>query len=297
MLEIFSPEDFNRREAYRDEVDPKSTQLIAVLAPYNFKERIRCGLSNCHTPHNFGYLIRTADGRETNIGNKCGRKHFGSDFVIQRDIEEKRRKRFLQMQALKVLQERRDELLRRISGLKNGPFGVTWLQRSKRAFRNEVTVPLFQQLVARAKRGDVVVSDIRERSEKEIKRLQELNPGLKREKWRYEATPVGSFVGLEALAIEIDAIFGSGLENMLDTFFAIDIDTLSNKDLSLWANWSNGIENAFQQTEVALAAGRHFFQKANFELLPYLTIDRRLKIRLTDLAWNVEKGGPAKYWA
>ena len=36
--------------------------------------------------HNYGYLVLLSDGTETNIGNKCGKKHFGTDFEDSKKI-------------------------------------------------------------------------------------------------------------------------------------------------------------------------------------------------------------------
>lgn len=294
MLEIHSPSDFDSRERYTTSIDPKSSQLVAVLSPYRFKDKIHCGLTSCRTPHNFGYLILTADGRETNIGNDCGRKHFGKEFTTQRNIEEKKRKRLQQIQTLKNIHCNKEELLRRIADLGNRPYGVAWLLRSRISLPQAITPQLYHQLNARARRGDTEVSEIRERSDKEIKRLQELNPGSKRDKWRYEATHVGTFTGLEGLAFEASSVFVIGLEQKLRILLASDIDRLSGKELSVWVNWSNGIEHAFQQTEAALLSFGQFFQSANFKLLPHLTTDENLKRKLAALIWDEKKGEFAK---
>jgi len=140
------------------------------------------------------------------------------------------------------------------------------------------------------------VSEIRERSEKEIKRLQDLNPGTKRDKWRYDATSVGTLVGLNGFAFDASNIFFDGVEQKLHTLLKANIEDLPSKALGVWVTWSNGIENLFQQTDDALSDAIRFFQQQNFELFPYLTTDNKLKRKLTSLAWNIEKGVPAKSW-
>lgn len=69
---ITSWEDIFGRSAYASDVDGTKTELLDVIAPYRGLQPAKpCGLTNCHTPHNNGYLIVTADNRETNIGADC----------------------------------------------------------------------------------------------------------------------------------------------------------------------------------------------------------------------------------
>ena len=83
---IASWDDIFGRSAYATDVDGVKTNLLAVIAPYRGLHPAKpCGLTNCHTPHNNGYLIVTDDGRETNIGANCGKKHF-PEFGINRDL-------------------------------------------------------------------------------------------------------------------------------------------------------------------------------------------------------------------
>ena len=47
-----------------------------VAAGCSFKEEESCGLKNCHSPHKYGFIIRTATGEYYNIGQHCGKKYF-----------------------------------------------------------------------------------------------------------------------------------------------------------------------------------------------------------------------------
>ncbi|EDX0374122.1 hypothetical protein AU693_003922 [Salmonella enterica subsp. diarizonae] len=51
-----------------------------IIGYYQFKEELHCGLSGCNQPHQKGYIVRTTEGIETNIGNKCGKNEFGVEF-------------------------------------------------------------------------------------------------------------------------------------------------------------------------------------------------------------------------
>ncbi|MEF9443407.1 hypothetical protein OWT26_25875 [Burkholderia sp. 1A5] len=82
------------RAGFTNDLDPKQHELKAIIGRYAFRDKLRCGLSSCHTPHNRGYIVVTKSGLETNIGKDCGKTHFGVDFndmsrQFERDVTEK----------------------------------------------------------------------------------------------------------------------------------------------------------------------------------------------------------------
>ena len=86
--------DITERPGFSGDLDPSESKLDAIIGRYAFKDYVRCGLSNCHTPHGRGYIVVTKDGHETNIGKDCGKNYFGVDFEtlsnkFDRDITEK----------------------------------------------------------------------------------------------------------------------------------------------------------------------------------------------------------------
>ena len=84
FVEIESWEDLITRPGYRDKIDPSKVQIKQILGLYKLPDKHSCGIKNCGTPHNRGYLVSTTDGYETNIGNRCGAKIFGVDFTEAR---------------------------------------------------------------------------------------------------------------------------------------------------------------------------------------------------------------------
>jgi hypothetical protein len=71
-------EEFRNRDAYRYDLDPDAHKLQEIIGDYklNKAEQLQCGLKGCHSWHWHGYVVRTADGLETNIGRDCGKTHF-----------------------------------------------------------------------------------------------------------------------------------------------------------------------------------------------------------------------------
>src|SRR5262245_30741678 len=82
------------------ELDPETARLDAIIGSYLMPEEVPCGLSNCRQPHNRGYLVTTKDGRVTNMGQYCGRRHFAVDFetlrrTFDRDTLRKQRRELI----------------------------------------------------------------------------------------------------------------------------------------------------------------------------------------------------------
>ena len=89
LIRVANWEDILGRPRYTQDLDPKQHKLQSILGRYIFKDPVRCGLSDCHTLHQKGYLVLTKDNRETNIGKDCGRRYFGVDFdTLSRQFEQ-----------------------------------------------------------------------------------------------------------------------------------------------------------------------------------------------------------------
>jgi len=94
IVKVDTWEDIVQRPFYRGDLDPGKHELGSIIGRYLFGEKVRCGLSNCHTPHGRGFLVKTKDGLETNIGKDCGSTYFGVDFddqsrQFERDLAER----------------------------------------------------------------------------------------------------------------------------------------------------------------------------------------------------------------
>jgi hypothetical protein len=120
------------RAGFTDDLDPKQHELKAIIGRYAFRDKLRCGLSSCHTPHNRGYIVVTKSGLETNIGKDCGKTHFGVDFndmsrQFERDVTEKENR-----ETLWSFHFRLDELAQTIEGIRKGYRGADWLYKRSR---------------------------------------------------------------------------------------------------------------------------------------------------------------------
>ncbi len=73
LTTVDSWEDIEARAGFVTNLNPAEHKLESIIGRYLFKDKIRCGLSNCHSPHAKGYIVTTKEGLSTNIGKDCGK--------------------------------------------------------------------------------------------------------------------------------------------------------------------------------------------------------------------------------
>ena len=77
-LSFTTHEEITSRPSWVGEIDAAKHPLLRIVGDYSFPKDLewKCGLKGCRTPHQKGFVIVTADGLETHIGNICGANHF-----------------------------------------------------------------------------------------------------------------------------------------------------------------------------------------------------------------------------
>lgn len=104
-----APQDFRLRPGYQENIALPSGHSFAIIGGYRFKKLnwLRCGISNCKTLHGNGYVIRSAEGLETNIGHCCGLTQMGAEWkeMLER-FESRRREEALQDVLARVIATR-----------------------------------------------------------------------------------------------------------------------------------------------------------------------------------------------
>jgi len=126
-------EEVQSYPGYRFDIDPHATDLVGMIGSYYLNPMVPCGLSSCHTKHMRGYVVVTADGEITNIGNDCGRKHFPEGWAVHRNALESRHRiqRYREVIAACVANKHEfDERLRHLKERPCGGHGNTRLRRS-----------------------------------------------------------------------------------------------------------------------------------------------------------------------
>jgi len=89
-----APQDFRIRPGYRENISLPPGHTFTIIGGYRFKQLnwLRCGIQTCKTMHGNGYVIRSAEGLETNIGQCCGQSQLGAEWKEMMERFETRRK-------------------------------------------------------------------------------------------------------------------------------------------------------------------------------------------------------------
>jgi hypothetical protein len=256
------------RPGFTENLNPNEHTLSAIIGSYAFKDKIRCGLSNCHTPHNKGYIATTTDGRETNMGSVCGKTHFGVDFEVfsrqfDEDIQEKRDRDYLWDFYFKL-----DQLKQRIDELRSQHRGGDWAYKKLRPFLDggrefsEIARKVGQMM--RSGSSDLTV--VREATEDEIKSI-ELGAGTALKRPHYVEEKIGEVFGMDALYKENDLkdLLVLELVERIKEFEGQDIDLMSRPKLRQAAKWAGSVETTLDRAVRALASARLFLTTQNLQ--------------------------------
>src|SRR5882757_5817548 len=119
--------DIEAMPGFQRNLDPSRHKLESIIGRSAFPDYVPCGLSNCHTPHGKGYIVKTIDGALTNIGKDCGKTYFGVDFetlsaTFERDLKQTEQRERLNSFSLQI-----DDILARVTELRKGGKGADWV--------------------------------------------------------------------------------------------------------------------------------------------------------------------------
>lgn len=291
FTEITSWNDIVGRAKYTPEIDPKITKVEEIIAAYVLKdEGVRCGLKDCHSPHAKGFLVRTSDDKEANIGWICGSKYFGADFNTLRN-------QYLRADRIRTHKRKLNEVLAqqehyfaRIAEFKKAEHGADWLYWSLQRFKSTYPKPIVVELEERARRDADVVEVTRERTKQEIDLAQAASPSANRESLRYETQVVGRLRGLYVFEHNIRDVLVVELENKLNELIGLDRDKATPRQLQEFYNWATSIEDLFADAELLISEGRVFFLRENLDLIRYFPMNNETREAFDNLTWDHNEG-------
>lgn len=264
LVDLKGPSDLQRRPAYQSCLDASGEQLAEVLAPYHFKEQYPCGLASCRQPHQWGFLVITANGIETNIGQVCGKNIFGDDFEIKANLQKKRADRKFQFEKLQKIRDDKDDYLTRIAELYDRRTGVKWADSSLRELKNTIGRHTSLKLHKMATRGETAIEDVREATHEERERHKAMNSAAK--PLEYVSEKIGDLQGLGFLNSDPREAL-TDLKDKLHDLNVTDVKELNAKKLKVWVDWANNIERSFEAIEENLAEAVRFFSANNTQLI------------------------------
>lgn len=261
-------EDIKSLPGFVPDLNPSDHKLDSIIGRYLFKDKIRCGLSNCHTLHAKGYIVTTKKGPSTNIGKDCGKSYFGVDFEtmqkkFDRDMTESENRNRLFSFSLQI-----DELERVLSVLRQKPRGADWVYKKIRALVSDSkSCPdeVGRRISGMLKNGTNTLTIEREATSSEVDALEAMQGRKLRP--HVISEPVADIAGLQALYPENDlkALLVLDLEVNLREFKEKDIDSLTYAELNHWTKWANSVDNTLERATNAVAHGNNLLTQSNLE--------------------------------
>ncbi|MHB0992556.1 MAG: hypothetical protein ACYC3O_07655 [Burkholderiales bacterium] len=261
------------RPGFNTNLDPTKHTLDSIIGRYVEREKVVCGLSNCHTPHLRGYVVSTKDGQETNIGKDCGKKHFGVDFVtlsrqFDRDITEKENRDKLWSFSFQL-----DILKERVQGLRSEHHGADWVKAKTSALMMPIKgcSDVIQAIGKMVRARQNVLRVDRPASEEEASRI-EVAQGRKLPRPYFIPDDIANIAGIEALYPENDlrALLVIELEQPIQEFDNLNIDTLNYTSLEKWVKWMQSVEQTLDRATESVDYGRRLLDVIN--LAPFENI-------------------------
>lgn len=274
LISVNGWEDIEARPGFVPDLNPAENKLDSIIGRYLFKDKIKCGLSNCHTPHAKGYIVVTKSGLSTNIGKDCGKTYFGVDFEtlsrkFDRDMVAHENRNMLCSFGFQV-----EEIENAILEIRKRSKGADWVHKKCSALLSVgqgCPAVVVRKLEAMTRTGSSTLSLPREATEEELDAL-EAAQGRKIPRPHIIEEPIAEIAGIQALYPENDLreLLILDLTKMLEDFKELDIDSLDYGALRKWAKWVGTVETKLEKVRAALAYGESLLSPKNLE--PFLQV-------------------------
>ncbi|MCG7988839.1 MAG: hypothetical protein JAY64_19305 [Candidatus Thiodiazotropha weberae] len=262
FFDVTDWEELLTRPGFEQKVDSDDVEIGRIIGQYSITPKQPCGIKSCGTKHNRGYLITLSDGRETNIGNVCGRKIFKVDFsqhlnVFKKDMNSQRYREEIRFTQNTLLDTKDQvELLSKGDGQADDCYSQMNAQMT-RLFSEDIT----RRLLDRAKRSNAVVTRDFEVTE------DDRSSGVVGTNANYTTETVFIISGLSAVKSykKLRTILKKQLGDELHAFEEINPDDLEFEDLKRWHNWINKIDLRLKSSRNIIQECNRFLQSVNIE--------------------------------
>lgn len=288
LVRIESWDDILCRPGFTANLDPKSIKLKSIIGSYTLPVEIPCGLSTCHQPHLHGFLVTAQDGTETNIGHRCGKKHFSVEFLQLKRAYTKDFNAKLRREHLWSIKNRLPAIQIELAELKTAPFGATWIHNKiSQLLGNSGNLPsAITNAVREAVRsGNGALLIQRKLSFEERERISAATEisGLERQTRQASFTEeiVGQLEGFAALSREnsLRTVLQEKLIPFIAAVETADIDSLHPKELNALYREGSDFDPLMDRLRSAIIQGTKLLTRGNINQLQQFAIrphDRRL---------------------
>ncbi|MBC3211395.1 hypothetical protein [Serratia fonticola] len=277
FIEVDDWQVISSRASYKPDLNIKDRNLEKIIGYYELPEKLKCGLSSCHTPHLRGYVVQTDDGCETNIGNACGKKYFDVVFEqMSKDFINA-----LEFAKLKIqLSEAKKDIFplwQKVNALAVGHKNVEWAIRWHEKINNADLVGyaayrLLREMFA-ANSGNVMST--REPTREEIELAQVSGRAM----LQSVDVVVGfvSDIGFMSPDNDLKKLYHNDLRGTVQALQDCDINKLSRTQMQPIAKGLNALDTNIAKTQDWVNIARQFFVKENLaQLLNGMTTNRNV---------------------
>ncbi len=262
-------EEMSARRGFQAPLDHAEHALKAVLSDYRFQQQAPCGLKACRKLHNTGFLVITESGAETNIGQFCGRTHFGEEvFQAARADHQRLRDRADLLKRAKDLQAATPAIVAHIKDLGYvRTFGAKWATKVKTEIAGVIGHPLVDALEGMQGRRDFEVKEYRQRTDKEIEDLMAVNKGLTRAQARDATAVIGTLEPMPWINFDFRQRLMGELMLPLQAFAEMKPDDLPTPKLRSVLKPIEGHAQVLQEAEEAAVSAIRFLGDENLRLV------------------------------
>lgn len=266
-VEVDDWQTISHRPNYVENLVVKSRKLEKIIGYYELSEKIKCGLSNCHTAHYKGYVVETDDGSETNIGHACGTKYFdvlfeamSSEFLNA--LEYAQAKEFIIESKKRVF-----EYWQLVNALAVGPKNINWAIRLQKKINDSSVIGLaayreLRQMQA-LNSGNVTTSRPPTKEEIDLAHVAGQTAPESVE------VIVGFISNIEFLSPNNDLsnLYEEQLRRVVNALQESNPDKISRTQMRPIVSGIKSLDKTLEQTKSIIDSSRAFFTKENLSQL------------------------------
>ncbi|MEB1527544.1 hypothetical protein [Xanthomonas sp. WHRI 7945] len=276
LVRIASWDDIESVPGFTADIDPKTVRLKEIIGSYTFDALIPCGLSTCHQPHGNGFLVAASDGRVTNIGRICGKRHFSVEFTQMSRIFLAAVRAQQNREFLGELRSRLPTITTEVATIKSEQHGAAWINTRVNQLTGKSTAlptPIINAVRQAVRRGNGILiieraATKQEREERsaavDVKGLEHLRRNVS----FVVEDQVGQLDGFAALAPGngLREILGE-IEPFLKGLSEADIESLPDKQLRELSKVGGELDANLDRLRAIVAAGRRLLTRQNIQQL------------------------------
>lgn len=264
FVEVYNWDEVFTMPGYTNSLNPKEEELKQILGKYEFSTYQKCGLSNCGTPHGKGYIVETASGKLTNIGNICGKKHFSVEFEsLSRDFDRYYRD-YKTRERIEIFLRSIDSQFAIVKNIEENFGSIDSAYKIQQFFKSkskECPETIVQQLAKMIKENDPNIYIDKRLSNKEIELRETIG---QKNISRYERVAINRLIGLDFLYDYNDLrLYATEFRKPVEEISKLDINSLTSKKLDYWSKKIGELDGILSQVRKIMQEGQNFLKLEN----------------------------------